>query len=151
MDQQVVVFQIGAESFGIDIARVQEIRVVSPVTAVPGAPDFVKGMLNLRGKIAPVVDMHCRFNQPEVEHTRATRIIVVSVANGEWVGLVVDGVSEVVRIHGDMVEAPSALVSTVESRFISGIAKVTEEHLVILLDLDIMLETTIEAALPAEL
>jgi purine-binding chemotaxis protein CheW len=144
MDQQVVVFQICSESFGIDIARVQEIRVLSAVTAVPGAPEYVTGMLNLRGKIAPVVDMHARFGQPQAEPTRATRIIVVTMADGEWVGLVVDGVSEVVRIHDEMVEAPSALVTTVESQFVSGIAKVTEDHLVILLNLDLMLRATKE-------
>jgi len=145
-EEQVVVFQLAGESYGIDIAKVQEIRVMSPITTVPNAPDFVEGIINLRGKITPVVNMHTRFGKPKADYDKETRIIVVDM-QGQWVGLIVDSVSEVMRIPHDSVEMPSELVATVESDFIRGIAKLSEEKLVILLDLDKMLAATKDLAL----
>lgn len=146
MDQQVVVFQLAGESYGVDIARVQEIKAMSPITAVPRAPEFVEGVINLRGQITPVVNLHTRFGLEGREHTKETRIIVVNM-DGDWVGLIVDSVSEVVRLAGDSIESPSDLVATVDSDFVRGIAKVNEERLIILLDLERMLRATRDLAL----
>ncbi|MGQ9554357.1 MAG: chemotaxis protein CheW [Anaerolineae bacterium] len=146
-EEQIVVFQLGGESYGIDIARVQEIKAMSAITGVPRAPEFVEGVINLRGVITPVVNMHSRFGRPRADYSKETRIIVVSMEGGEWVGLIVDSVSEVMRLAADSVEDAPGLVATVESEFVRGIAKVGEERLVILLDLDKMLAATRELAL----
>jgi len=146
-EEQIVVFQLDGESYGIDIARVQEIKAMTAITSVPRAPEFVEGLINLRGIITPVVNMHTRFGRPKAEYTKETRIIVVSMEGGEWVGLIVDSVSEVMRPQTDTVEAAPGLVATVESEFVRGIAKVGDERLVILLDLDKMLAATRELAL----
>ena len=145
-DEQVVVLQLAGESYGVDIARVQEIKVMSPITSVPGAPPFIEGVINLRGKVTPIVNLHTRFGKPKAEYTKDTRIVVVDM-QGTWVGLIVDSVSEVMRVHADSVEAPPELVCTVDIDFVRGIAKVGEEWLVILLDLDKMLAATRELAL----
>jgi len=146
MDQQVVVFQLGNESYGVDISKVQEIKAMVPITSVPRAPEFVEGVINLRGQITPVVNLHTRFGLEKREYSRDTRIIVVNM-DGDWVGLIVDSVSEVMRLSDDVIEHPSELVATVDSDFIRGIAKVDEERLVILLDLERMLRATRELAL----
>lgn len=142
MEEQVVVFQLSGESYGIDIAKVQEIRVMSNITAVPRTAAFVEGVINLRGKVTPVVDMHSRFGRPKSEYTKDTRIIVVSLKGNDWIGLIVDGVSEVMHISDDNIEPPSELVATVDTSFIKGIAKIGEERLVMLLDLDKLLQDT---------
>ena len=144
MDEQVVVFQLAGESYGVDIARVQEIRVLAGITAMPRAPVFVKGVINLRGKVTPVVDMRARFDKEEAEATKETRVIVVSV-DPEWIGLIVDSVSEVVRVPEDAVAPPPGLVATVESDFVRGIANLGEERLIILLDLDKLLASAADA------
>ncbi|MHB0877683.1 MAG: chemotaxis protein CheW [Anaerolineae bacterium] len=146
MDQQVVVFQLANESYGVDISKVQEIKAMVPITSVPRAPEFVEGVINLRGQITPVVNLHTRFGLENRDYSKETRIIVVNM-DGDWVGLIVDSVSEVMRLSDDTIEHPSDLVATVDSDFIRGIAKVDEERLVILLDLDRMLRATRDLAL----
>ena len=146
MDQQVVVFQLGGESYGVDIAKVQEIKAMSPISAVPRAAEFIEGVINLRGQITPVVNLRTRFGMGKIENTKETRIIVVNM-EGEWVGLIVDSVSEVMRLADDTIEPPSEFVATVDADFIRGIAKVSEERLVILLDLARMLRATRDLAL----
>jgi purine-binding chemotaxis protein CheW len=139
VDNLVVVFQLGSQCYGVDIAAVQEIRVASAVTPLPGAPDCVDGVINLRGRVVPVMDMHARFGQPRAERTKESRVIVVNVHGGEWVGLAVESVSEVLRVTADSVEVPSSLVKTADGDFIAGIAKVGDERLVTLLDLGALL------------
>src|SRR5438874_4320237 len=88
-ERQLVVFQLGAELYGVEIARVHEIIRLQTVTRVPRAPSFVEGVINLRGKVIPVVDLRRRFGLPTVEHTRATRIVVVEIG-AQVVGIIVD-------------------------------------------------------------
>ena len=145
-EEQVVVLQLSGESYGIDIAKVQEIKTMSPITSMPRSPSFIEGVINLRGKITPIVNMHTRFGRPKADYSKDTRIVVVDM-EGTWVGLIVDSVSEVMRIHADSVEQPSQLVATVDADFIRGIAKLGDERLVILLDLDRMLRATKDLAL----
>jgi purine-binding chemotaxis protein CheW len=95
---QLVVFQLGADLYGVEISRVREIIRVQSVTKVPQAPAFVEGVITLRGKVIPVLDLHRRFGLAATEHTRATRIVVVEI--GDQVGgIIVDRVTEVVRIN----------------------------------------------------
>jgi purine-binding chemotaxis protein CheW len=133
-EQQLVVFQLGAELYGVEIARVHEIIRLQTVTRVPGAPAFVEGVINLRGKVIPVVDLRRRFGLPIAEHTRASRIVVVEIGD-QVVGVIVDGVSEVLRVGTATVEPPSPVVAGIDSEYLYGIAKLPD-RLVILLDLD---------------
>lgn len=134
---QLVVFEVGEESFGIDISLVQEIIRLQPITEVPRAPMYVKGVINLRGKVIPVVDLRERFSLGEGEETKATRIVVVNVL-GNTVGMIVDAVSEVLRLATDAIEPPSTIIESVGSQYLNGIGKL-EERLIILLDLDKLL------------
>jgi len=133
-ERQLVVFELGAELYGVDISRVHEIIRLQSVTRVPRAPAFVEGVINLRGKVIPVVDLRRRFGLATAEHTRASRIVVVEIGD-QVIGVVVDGVSEVLRVSEASVEPPSPVVSGIESEHIQGIAKLPD-RLVILLDLD---------------
>ena len=133
-ERQLVVFQLGAELYGVEIARVHEIIRLQTVTRVPRAPSFVEGVINLRGRVIPVVDMRRRFGLPTAEHTRATRIVVVEIGD-QVVGIIVDSVSEVLRINSSTVEPPSPVVAGIDSEYLHGIAKLPE-RLVILLDVD---------------
>ncbi len=133
MDNQIVVFELGSEQFGVSIASVESIIKLQPVTRMPHAPEFVEGVTNLRGKVLPVVDLRRRFGMETAEADKNNRIIVVSV-NGKEIGMVVDGVSEVLTVPAQAVEPAPSITATVNSAFITGIAKL-EQRLVILLDL----------------
>lgn len=133
-EEQLVVFELANEVYGVDIGRVQEIIRMPSITRLPRAPEFVEGVINLRGKVIPVVDLKRRFGLEQRDRTRSSRIVVVDVGE-QVIGMVVDAVSEVLRMPMAAVEPPSPIVTTVESDYIRGIAKL-EERLVILLDLD---------------
>ena len=133
-ERQLVVFQLDAEFYGVDIARVHEIIRLQTITRVPRAPAFVEGVINLRGKVIPVVDLRKRFGLPTADHTRASRIVVVEIGD-QVVGIVVDGVSEVLRVSESTIEPPSPVVAGIDSEYIHGIAKLAD-RLVILLDLN---------------
>ena len=130
---QVVVCQLGHESYGLDIGSVYEIIRFQECTAVPASPPFVDGVINLRGRIIPVMDMASRFGQRRSETSKSTRIIVAGT-NGMRVGLVVDAVTEVLMVPEDAVEPTPEVASGYDAAYIRGIAKLGEE-LVILLDL----------------
>jgi len=133
-EEQVVVFELANEVYGVDISRVQEIIRMTTITRLPRAPEFVEGIINLRGKVIPVVDLKKRFGLAESDQTKASRIVVVDVGD-HTIGMVVDAVSEVLRVPTSAVEPPSPVVTSVESDYIRGIAKL-EGRLIILLDLD---------------
>jgi purine-binding chemotaxis protein CheW len=138
MEKQLVIFELANEHYGVDIAAVESIIKMQAITAVPHAPVFVEGITNLRGKVLPVIDLRKRFGLNCQENTRDSRIVVVSL-NGAEVGMTVDGVSEVLSISDEAVEPPPPMVTTVDSTFITGIAKIggqeERDRLVILLDL----------------
>lgn len=131
---QIVVFELGEERYGLDIATVYEIIRHQPITAVPQAPAFVEGVINLRGRIIPVVDLRDRFGMATGELTKASRIVVAEAA-GTRVGLIVDGVSEVLMVPADAVEATPEVAAGAEAAYLRGIAKLGE-RLIILLALD---------------
>jgi purine-binding chemotaxis protein CheW len=137
-EEQLVVFEVAGESYGVEIGRVQEIDRLQAITKVPQVPPFVEGIINLRGRITPVVDLRKRFALPPAEATARTRVVVVKT-NEEWVGVIVDAVSEVLRVPGDAIEPPSSMVASSETAYVRGIAKL-QERLVILLDLDRVLD-----------
>ncbi len=147
MENQLVVFDLAHEHYGVDISAVEGIIKMQAITAVPRAPAFVEGVTNLRGKVLPVIDLRRRFGLPGEETTKDTRIVVVEM-NGATVGIVVDGVSEVLRVSPEAIEPPSPIVTTVDSAFIKGIAKIAQ-RLVILLDLGKILSTDERAGLQA--
>ncbi|NJN98906.1 MAG: chemotaxis protein CheW [Anaerolineales bacterium] len=133
MKNQLVVFGLANEQYGVDIATVESIITLQTITRIPQAPQFVEGVTNLRGHILPVIDLRRRFGLPPAEPTKATRIVVVEI-DGNTVGMVVDAVSEVLGVSEEAIEPLSPLVNTVDSAFINGIVKVGE-RLIILLDL----------------
>ena len=134
---QLVTFKIADEEFGVDILKVQEIIRMMPITKVPNAPSFVEGVINLRGKVIPVIDMRKRFGLPTSKHDSSTRIEVMDL-RGQIVGFVVDAVSEVLRIKESTVEPPPAVVAGVGSEYMRGVGKL-QDRLLILLDLDKLL------------
>jgi len=131
---QLVSFKIGNEEFGVDILKVQEINKMVPITKVPNSPEFVEGVINLRGKVIPIVDLRTRLGLQKVEKNKDTRIIVVDVES-RIIGFIVDSVSEVLRIPMNITEAPPALTTGIDSEFIKSVGKL-EDRLLILIDLD---------------
>ena len=119
-------FTLGKEEFGIQVLRVKEIMGVQDITAVPGTPAHLKGVLNLRGKIIPVVDLRLKFDLPEAPFTQTTCIVVVQVVQaGEqgMIGLIVDGVCEVLNLNGTEIEDAPDFGEGVDTPFVLGIAK----------------------------
>ena len=130
---QLVSFFVGEEEFGADILMVEEIIRLQPITRVPNTPHFVEGVINLRGKVIPIIDLRKRLNVAETQNTRKTRIIVVNV-DSKITGFIVDSVSQVLRIPKDTIEpAPSIVVAEIESEYITGVSKL-HDRLLILLD-----------------
>lgn len=134
---QLVTFSIGSEEFGVDILKVIEIIRTTEITKVPKAPAFVEGVINLRGKVIPIIDLRRRFGLEEKSGDSDTRIIIIEI-NGMSVGFVVDSVSEVLRIPVNTVEQAPPVMAGMESDYISGVGKL-EDRLLILLDLDKLL------------
>jgi purine-binding chemotaxis protein CheW len=131
---QLVSFEIGEEEFGVDILKVQEINRMIAVTQVPNTPSYVDGVINLRGKVIPVVDLRSRLGMERKEHDKNTRIIVVEL-RGQIIGFVVDAVSEVLRIPKSVTEPPPSIVAGIQAEYITAIGKL-EDRLLILLDLE---------------
>lgn len=131
---QLVSFKIGDEEFGVDILKVQEINRMLEVTRVPNAPEYIDGVINLRGKVIPIIDLRRRFGMERKVHDKNTRIVVVEL-NGKIVGFVVDAVSEVLRIPKSVTEPPPAIVAGIEAEYITAVGKL-EDRLLILLDLE---------------
>jgi len=135
---QLAVFSLGEERYAIDIHLIKEIIRPLKITSLPGAPDFIEGVVNLRGEVIPVIDMRKRFDLPPREGMEC-RMIIVRVEE-QWVGIEVDSVSEVVRIPLKDIKAPPKVMGGEGARYIEGVCKHGEE-LVILLSLDQILST----------
>lgn len=131
---QLVVFGVGKEFYGVGIDTVHEIVRVPDVTQVPDAPDFFEGVINLRGRIIPVIDLGKRLRLAPLERTKAARVLI-SESNGRIVGLVVDSVAEVIKLTPDAVVEPPQMISSIGVEYITGVAKV-KDRLIILLKLD---------------
>jgi purine-binding chemotaxis protein CheW len=142
-----VIFEIDQERFGVDIAAVESIIKMQPLTRVPHSPSFVEGVTNLRGVVVPVIDLRKRFGLPEAVLTQESRIVITNL-KGIQVGMVVDSVSEVLTISTDIIDPTPAMISSVNTEFINGIARF-DEYLVILLDLQKVLTLSEQNSLSA--
>ncbi len=131
---QLVSFRLGQEEYGFEITRVREIILMGELTKIPQAPEYIKGVINLRNMVIPIVDLRCRFGLPQTAATEQTRIMVVNVA-GKTIGIVVDAVSEVLRIAADQIAPPPATVAGLGREYLTGLVK-QGQRLLILLDID---------------
>ena len=137
--REILVFVLGTEEYGVDILKVQEIRGYDKVTPIPSAPDYLKGVVNLRGIIVPIVDMRVKFRLAEVRYDQFTVVVILRIA-GRVIGLVVDGVSDVIGLTASEVKEAPHLGSVVDSSFIAGLAT-QDDRMVLLLDIEKLLST----------
>jgi len=127
-------FTLGKEEYGIEILKVQEIRGYDAVTKIANAPEFIKGVVNLRGTIVPVVDMRIKFNLGNVEYNQFTVVIILSLA-GRVVGMVVDSVSDVITLSAEQVKPAPDFSSSFDTKYILGLGTV-DERMLILVDIE---------------
>ncbi len=130
---QLVSFIIGNEQYAVDIFYVKEINRLSQITKVPNAPDFIEGVINLRGRIIPVIDLRIKIGLPKKEYDKDSRIVVIENENS-LVGFLVDSVKEVIRIPKQILEEPPEIVTSSKTEFIGSVGKL-EDRLLILIDL----------------
>jgi purine-binding chemotaxis protein CheW len=131
---KVVVFTLANEEYGIEVDKIKTIERMVPITRVPKTPAFVKGVINLRGVVVPVIDLRGRFGLPETEPTENSRIIIVAAHDLE-VGFIVDSANDVLDVMSDAIESPPEVVGGVKAKYLSGVAKIGENRLLILLHL----------------
>ena len=132
--QEFLTFTLGKEEYGIEILKVQEIRSYEQVTRIANAPEFIKGVVNLRGTIVPIVDMRIKFNLGEVDYTQFTVVIILNVA-GRVVGMVVDSVSDVISLGADEIRPAPEFSSAFDIRYITGLGTV-DSRMLILVDIE---------------
>jgi purine-binding chemotaxis protein CheW len=142
---QLISFLVGDEQYGLDILRVKEVIRLREITRLPRAPSFVKGIINLRGDVIPIIDLRNKFGLEHQQFSAMTRVIVVDV-DGRLVGMVVDAASQVVRIPADQIEPPPPIVGGLSAEYIKGVGKL-EDRLVILLNIDRILSSEEKAEL----
>ncbi len=133
-NRELLTFTLGNEEYGIDILKVQEIRGYDAVTTIANAPDFIKGVINLRGIIVPIVDMRIKFNLGKVSYDETTVVIILNVAN-RVVGMVVDGVSDVTTLKGDEIKPPPEFGAGLDVRYLEGLGTVGD-RMIILVDIE---------------
>lgn len=127
-------FVLGEEEYGLEILKVQEIRGYDAVTQIANTPEFIKGVVNLRGKIVPIVDLRIKFNLGKVEYDEFTVVIILNL-NGRVVGIVVDGVSDVMALKDEQIREVPSLVTSIDTKYIVGLATV-EAQMLILVDIE---------------
>ena len=136
--EQYLTFKLGDEMFSLDVAQVREVLDLSPITKVPGAPDFMRGVINVRGSVVPVVDLRTKFGMPEIEYSLNTRIVVLDLSlDGEAaiLGAIADSVHEVMQLEPGQIEQPPKIGDRWRTEFIRGIGKRNGDF-VIILDID---------------
>ena len=132
--RELLTFTLGTEEYGIDILKVQEIRGYEAVTTIANAPDFIKGVINLRGIIVPIVDMRIKFKLPKVTYDETTVVIILNVAN-RVVGMVVDGVSDVTTLKADEIKPAPEFGSSLDTKYLQGLGT-ADERMIILVDIE---------------
>src|SRR5512135_3772263 len=137
--RELLTFTLGNEEYGIDILKVQEIRGYDAVTTIANAPDFIKGVINLRGIIVPIVDMRIKFHLGKVEYDQFTVVIILNVAH-RVVGIVVDGVSDVIALTPDQIKPSPEFSSTLDTQYITGLGTV-DDRMIILMDIERLLSS----------
>lgn len=131
---KVIVFALGEEEYGIEVDKVQTIERMAPITRVPKTASFIKGVINLRGMVIPVIDLRGRFNLQETEVNEHSRIIVVQVNDIE-VGFIVDSANDVIDIDSSIIDTPPEIVGGIKAKYLHGIAKIGDDRLLIMLNL----------------
>lgn len=131
---KVIVFALAHEFYGVEVDKVKTIERMTPMTRVPKTPPFVKGVINLRGVVVPVIDLRGRFQLPEAEFTPDTRIVIVSLGELE-VGMIVDAASDVVEIDSDQIVDPPEVVGGIKAKYLRGVARMSDERLLVMLNL----------------
>lgn len=137
MEEQLVVFKVGATEYGVSINNVQEIIRIPQSTKIPNVPDYVEGVINLRGNIIPVINLRKRFGVETVGKDEDSRIVVLELAN-QTVGVIVDEVSEVLKIPHEAIEPPSKIMNTGANSVLEGIGKI-DQRLLFLLNVEAIL------------
>ncbi len=137
MEGKYLTFVLGDEVYGIEILSVREIIGLIDITSVPQTPDYMKGVINLRGKVIPVIDLRLKFSMQEEEHTQETCVIVVEVS-GTSIGIIVDSVSEVSDISSEEIESAPSFEQGIDTDFIMGLGKV-KDKIIIMLDIETVL------------
>jgi purine-binding chemotaxis protein CheW len=135
--RQILTFSLNGQDYGLDLLQVEEIRGLTAITPVPNMPAHIKGVMNLRGSVLPVVDLRQKFGMPLLEYTKFN-VIVIAHAGGKSVGLVVDGVSDVLNTPADCIQRAPDFGGSVDSRLVQGLLK-TDDRLAVLLDLEKLL------------
>jgi purine-binding chemotaxis protein CheW len=133
-DIKVIVFKLENEEYGIEVDKVQTIERMLPITRVPKTFTFVKGVINLRGVVIPIIDLRGRFSLPIVEYSENTRIIIVAVNDME-VGFIVDSANDVIDLNTDQIESPPEVVGGIKAKYLQGVAKINDDRLLIMLNL----------------
>jgi purine-binding chemotaxis protein CheW len=145
--REFLTFTLGEEEYGVDILTVQEIRRYDTVTRIPDTPDFIKGVVNLRGTIVPVVDLRLKFHLGKAEYNGFTVMIILNIAK-RVVGMVVDSVSDVIQLGPDQVRPPPEFGGTLDTRFITGLGTL-DQRMLILVDIEKLLRAQDMALLPS--
>lgn len=138
-ERKYIVFKLLDEEYGVEVQQVRSIERMQQITRVPQTPEFVKGIINLRGIVTPVIDLRTRFGLGQETRTETTRIIIVAVDDME-VGLIVDAANDVIDIRQDAIEPPPEVVGGIKAAYVDGVAKL-EDRLLILLNLDKVLNS----------
>ncbi len=137
--RELLTFTLGSEEYGIDILKVQEIRGYDAVTTIANAPEFIKGVINLRGIIVPIVDMRIKFKLGKVDYNQFTVVIILNVAN-RVVGIVVDGVSDVISLTPEQIKPSPEFSTTMDTQYITGLGTV-DERMIIVVDIERLLSS----------
>ncbi|CAL63198.1 Chemotaxis protein CheW [Herminiimonas arsenicoxydans] len=137
---EVLAFTLGREEYGIDILKVQEIRGYDAVTKIANAPEFIKGVINLRGVIVPIVDMRIMFNLGEPSYDQFTVVIILNIGT-RVVGMVVDSVSDVITLSAEQIKPAPEMGSTMKSDYLLGLGTI-EERMLILVDIDLLMSSS---------
>ncbi|HEY0826977.1 MAG TPA: chemotaxis protein CheW [Bacilli bacterium] len=132
---KVIVFTLCEEEYAVEVEKVRTIERILPMTRVPKTPSFVKGVINLRGNIVPIIDLRGRFGLPESLYANNTRIIIVAVKDIE-VGLIVDSASDVIDLDSETIDNPPEVVGGIKAKYLRGIAKIGADRLLVMLNLE---------------
>ncbi|MFA7242979.1 MAG: chemotaxis protein CheW [Sulfuricellaceae bacterium] len=132
--RELLTFTLGKEEYGIDILKVQEIRGYDAVTTIANSPEFIKGVINLRGIIVPIIDMRIKFNLGNVTYNELTVVIILNVAN-RVLGIVVDGVSDVITLTADQLKPSPEFSSSLDTQYITGLGTV-DDRMIIVIDIE---------------
>ncbi len=135
--RQILTFLLNGQDYGLELIKVQEIRGFTQITPIPNMPPHIKGVMNLRGSVLPVIDMRLKFGMQQIDYTKFT-VIIIAHSCGKSVGLIVDGVSDVLSASSDKIQPSPDFGDATDTRFVQGLLK-SGEHLVVLLDLERLL------------